>query len=149
MGFDMALAEYKSTSKFGRSKLRFNHLHASDPMRLSVHERLRERRFAEGKKMLDLMLLDLKLDPLSAEFAIDLDGLTKAGGDVAAYYDLTENRRGAIAYACRNATRAIRGSGVEGLTGFKIIEDLQLRAQLLLADPVRLIRLQCAHKWWH
>ena len=145
----MALAEYKSTSKYGRSKLRFNHLHASDPMRLSIHERLREKRFAEGKKMLDLMLLDLKLDPLVAEFVIDLDGLTKAGGDVAAYYDLTENRRGAVAYACRNATWAIKGSGVEGLTGFKIIEDLQVRAQQLLADPERLIQLQCAHKWWH
>lgn len=145
----MALAEYESAAKYGRSKLRFNFLHASDPMRLSVHERLREKRFAEGKKMLDLMLLDLKLDPIAAEFAIDLDGLTKAGGDVVAYYDLTENRRGAVAYACRNATWAIKGSGVEGLTGFKIIEDLQVRAQQLLSDPVRLIQLQCAHKWWH
>ena len=118
-------------------------------MSMSIHERLREKRFAEGKKMLDLMLLDLKLDPIAADFAIDLDGLTKAGGDIAAYYDLTENRRGAVAYACRNATRAIRGSGVEGLTGFKIIEDLQVRAQKLLADTEQLIRMQCSHKWWH
>ena len=143
------MAEYKSTSRYGRSKLRFNFLNESDPMRMSIHERRREKRFAEGKKMLDLMLLDLKLDPLVADFVIDLDGLTKAGGDVEAFCGLTEYRRAAVAYACRNATWAIKCAGMDGLTGFKIIEDLQARAQKLLADPVRLIQLQCSHKWWH
>ena len=91
----------------------------------------------------------LKLDPLVADFVIDLDGLTKAGGDVEAFCGLTEYRRAAVAYACRNATWAIKCAGMDGLTGFKIIEDLQARAQKLLADPVRLIQLQCSHKWWH
>ena len=49
----MVLEEYKSTSKFGRSKLRFNHLHASNPMSKSIHERRLEKRFEEGNKMLE------------------------------------------------------------------------------------------------
>ena len=56
----MLIEEHKSTAKYGRSKLRFNHLHESDPMRLSIHERRREKRFEEGKKMLEQIMLDFK-----------------------------------------------------------------------------------------
>lgn len=66
----MVIEEHKSTAKYGRSKLRFNHLHESDPMRLSIHERRREKRFEEGKKMLEQIMPYFKLDP---------DGLTNPG----------------------------------------------------------------------
>lgn len=95
------------------------------------------------------MTLDFRLDGLVADFVIEFDALTKAGGDVDAYYGLTEYKRAAVAYACKHATGEIKYVGVDGLTGFKIIEDLQLRAQKLLADPAQLIRLQCSNKWWH
>lgn len=61
----------KSTAQYGRSKLRFNFLHASDPMRLSIHERRREKRFEEGRKMLAQIMLDFKVNP---------DGPTNPGG---------------------------------------------------------------------
>ncbi len=142
----MALAEYKSTSKFGRSKLRFNHLHASDPMRLSIHERRREKRFAACSREILMMTLDNRLDSLIAEFVLDFDALTKAGGDPSAIDSLTKNKRAAINYAFKHAVGEIKFVGV---TGINIIEDLQLRAQKLLADPIHLIRLQCSSKWWH
>lgn len=145
----MALEEYKSTLKRGRSKLRSNPLHASDPMRLSIRERLREKRFAACAREILLMTLDNRLDSLAAEFVNDLDALTKAGGDVEAFYGLQESQRGPITYACRHATWEIKYVAVEGLTDFKIIEDLQARAQKLLADPARLTQMQCLNKWWH
>lgn len=67
----MELESGKSTARYGRSKLRFNHLHESDPMRLSIHERRREKRFEEGRKMLEQIMLDFK---------VNLDGLTNPGG---------------------------------------------------------------------
>ena len=142
----MALTEYKSTSKFGRSKLRFNHLHASDPMRMSIHERRREKRFAACSQEILLMTLDNRLDSLIAEFAIDFDALTKAGGDPFAIESLTENKRAAINYAFKHAVGVMKCAGVMGTN---IIEDLQQRAKKLLADPSQLIRLQCSGKWWH
>lgn len=54
----MVIENSKSTAQYGRSKLRFNHLHESDPMRLSIHERRREKRFEEGRKMLEQIMLD-------------------------------------------------------------------------------------------
>jgi len=142
----MALAEYKSTSKYGRSKLRFNHLHSSDPMRMSIHERRREKRFAECSREILLMTLDSRLDSLIAEFVLDFDALIKAGGDPSAIESLTENKRAAINYAFKHAVGAMKCAGVMRIN---ILEDLQLRAQKLLIDPVRLIRLQCSSKWWN
>lgn len=66
----MVIESGKSTTQYGRSKLRFNHLHESDPMRLSIHERRREKRFEEGRKMLEQIMLDFKINP---------NGLTKPG----------------------------------------------------------------------
>ena len=54
----MALVEHNSTAKYGRSKLRFNFLHESDPMCLSTHERRREKQFEEGREMLEQIMLD-------------------------------------------------------------------------------------------
>lgn len=56
----MVIENGKSTPQYGRSKLRFNFLHASDPMRLSIHERRREKRFEEGRKMLEQIMLEFK-----------------------------------------------------------------------------------------
>jgi hypothetical protein len=146
LGADMALEEYKSTLKRGRRKLRPNPLHASDPMRLSIHERLREKRFAACSREILLMTLDNRLDSLIAEFVLDFDALTNAGGYPSAIDSLTENKRAAINYAFKHAVGAMKCAGVMGTN---IIEDLQLRAKKLLADPVQLIRLQCSGKWWH
>lgn len=142
----MVIEEHKSTAKYGRSKMRFNFLHESDPMRLSIHERRRNRRFAECSREILLMTLDNRLDSLIAEFVLDFDALTKAGGDPSAIESLTENKRAAINYAFKHAVGAMKYAGV---TGINIIEDLQLRAQKLLVDPARLIHLQCSSKWWH
>lgn len=142
----MILEEYKSTAKYRRSKLRFNFLHESDPMRLSIHERRREKRFAACSREILLMTLDNRPDSLIAEFVLDFDALTKAGGDSSAIESLTENKRAAINHAFKHAVGAIKYVGV---TGVNIIEDLQLRAQKLLIDSTRLIRLQCSNKWWH
>lgn len=145
----MALAEYKSTAKYGRSKMRFNFLHASDPMRLSIHERLRERRFAACAKEVLMITLNNRLDSLVAEFVIDFDSLTKAGGETSAIHSLTEKQRAVIKYAFKHVVNEIKHVGLDGVIRINIIEDLQLRAQKLLADPARLIRLQCSNKWWH
>ena len=142
----MVIEERKLTAKYGRSKLRFNFLHESDPMRMSIHERRREKRFAACSREILMMTLDNLLDSLIAEFVLDFDALTKAGGDPSAIDSLTENKPAAINYAFKHAVATIKYVGV---TGINIIEDLQLRAQKLLIDPVRLIRLQCSSKWWH
>jgi hypothetical protein len=144
----MTLTKYKSTSTYGRSKLRFNFLHESDPMRLSIHERSREKRFSECAKELLLMTLDNRLDRLVAEFVLDFDALTKAGSDTYSIYSLTKNQQAAINYALKHA--AVEIKHVDNcMIGINILDDLQLRAQKLLVDPVRLIRLQCSNKWWH
>ena len=144
----MALVEYKSTAKYGRSKMRLNFLHATDPMRLSIHERLREKRFSACATEVLLMTLDNRLDGLVAEFVLDFDALTKAGGDTSAIYSLTKNQQAAINYAFKHAVGQIKHVG-DCMIGINILEDLQLRAQKLLTDPTRLIRLQCSNKWWH
>ena len=92
------------------------------------------------------MTLDNRLDSLVAEFVIVFDSLMKAGGDSSAIESLTENKRAAINYAFKHAVGEIKFVGV---TGINILEDLQLRAQKLLTDPTRLVRLQCSNKWWH
>ena len=118
-------------------------------MRLSIHERLREKRFAACSREILLMTLDNRLDSLIAEFVLDFDALTKAGGDSSAIEFLTENKRAAINYAFKHAVGEMKYVDVDGMIGINIIEDLQLRAQKLLANPERLIRLQCSNKWWH
>ena len=142
----MALAEYKSTSKYGHSKMHFRA--QPDIPRLSVGEKLYEKRFVEGKKMFDMMLLDFKLDVLVAEFVRELDALTNAGGDITALDTLTGNEQAAVNCAFKHADSEIKYYHGNGMTGFKIVEDLQARAQKLLSDHNRLIKFQCAKKWW-
>jgi hypothetical protein len=61
----MALTEYKSTSKYGHNKM---HYRAQPNVpRLSIGEKLYERRFIEGKKLLDEALLELKINALAAK----------------------------------------------------------------------------------
>ena len=55
----MALTEYKSTSQYGHNKMHFRA--QPDVPRLSPGEKLYERRFVEGRKMLDEMILEFKL----------------------------------------------------------------------------------------
>ena len=61
----MALAEYKSTSKYGHNKMHFRA--QPDVPRLSPGEKLYERRFVEGKKLLEDALLELRLNALAAK----------------------------------------------------------------------------------
>ena len=145
-GADMALAEYKSTSKYGHNKMHYRA--QPDVPRLSIGEKLYERRFVEGKTMFDQMLLDFKLDVLVAEFVRELDALTKAGGYIAALDTLTGNEQAAVNCAFKHADSEIKYYGGNGMTGFRIVDDLQLRAQKLLGDHPRLIKFQCAKKWW-
>ena len=144
----MTLDEYKSTEKYGRSKLHFNYIHVSDPMRLSIHERRYEKRFEEGAKELTLINLEWRLDVLVAGFVIDFDLLTKAGGDIPALLAMTGNQQASVNYVYKIAKSEILRTESNYPTNFGLVVDMQKRAQGLLKNPARLIRLQCANKWW-
>lgn len=142
----MALEEHKSKARYGRSKLRFNLRSHGDIPTLSIHQRLREKKQADGKNELLMMTLDFRLDAIVAEFIIELNALTKAGGDISAIYTLTDYQQAAIEHAHKNANREIKCIGIVDMSGIEILNDLQSRAKKLLEDHPRLICLQCAHK---